>query len=177
MPKVVVFLGFFLFVFTVKSAYADSELKINEFSAHPSSGNKEWVEFYNPDNINLSNYFIDDDVDFNSDSGSSAKKSLSAFDNSTSPYATLEFGSFFNNSGDYVVLFAPDGIIVDQYQYTDDPQADISIGRSPDGSGDFTILSSQTRGFQNSNPQPSPSSSPSSSTTQSTRVGSFDGER
>ena len=165
MPKV---LGFFLFVLSAKSAYADLELKINEFSAHPSSGTKEWIEFYNPNNVDLSSYFFDDDIDFNSDIGSSAKKSLSSLDNSTSPYPTFEFGSFLNNDGDYVVLFAPDGTIIDQYQYTKDPEADVSIGRSPDGLDAFTILSSATKGSQNSNPQPSPSASPPFSTSQST---------
>ena len=103
---------------------------VNEFFAHPSTGNKEWVEFYNLDNIDLSAYYLDDDLDFVNDSGSSSKKSLSSIDNSsTSPYPTFEFDSFLNNSGDFVVLFDPNGTIIDQYQYIDDPGENVSVGR------------------------------------------------
>ena len=173
MPKA---FGFFLIVFifllVTKSSYADSDIKINEISPHPSSGNKEWAEFYNPENVDLSSYVLDDDTNFGDDTGSTAKKSLSAYDNSTYPYPTFEFGSFLNNGGDYVVLFSQDGAIIDQYQYSEDPGSDVSIGRSPDGFGDFTILSSQTKGFQNSNPQPSPSPSPSSTSQSSSSTSS-----
>ena len=173
MPKA---FGFFLIVFifllVTKSSYADSDIKINEISPHPSSGNKEWVEFYNPESVDLSSYVLDDDTNFGDDTGSTAKKSLSAYDNSTYPYPTFEFGSFLNNGGDYVVLFSQDGAIIDQYQYSEDPGSDVSIGRSPDGFGDFTILSSQTKGFQNSNPQPSPSPSPSSTSQSSSSTSS-----
>jgi len=165
MPKIFgILLGFALFLHAAKSAYAS--VKINEFLAHPSSENKEWVEFYNPDNIDLSTYYLDDDTDFNSDSGSSGKKSLSTYNNSSSIYPFLEFDSFLNNSGDYVVLFSSDGTVIDQYQYLDDPGTDTSIGRSPDGSSNVYQLSSATKGSLNGNPQPSPAPSPQPSPTQ-----------
>lgn len=147
-------------------AFVQADLvKINEFLAHPTSGNKEWVEFYNPGGINLSSYFLDDDVDFNSDTGSSDKKPLSAIPNPTATYANLEFTSYLNNAGDYVVLFDQNGIIIDQFQYTEDPGADVSIGRSPDGSGSFNQLSAATKGAPNTShvTNPTPSSSPSPS--------------
>lgn len=145
------------------SAYSDSNLKINEFLAHPTSGNKEWVEFYNPDSVDLSSYYLDDDTDFASDSGSSSKKSLSTLDSSNPLYPFLEFSSFLNNSGDWVVLFNTAGTIIDQYQYADDPGVDVSIGRSPDGTGDLAELSIPTKGAANSSSLPSPSPSPSPS--------------
>lgn len=150
--------------FTQKPALA-SNIKINEFVAHPSSGNKEWVEFYNPDKVDLTKYWLDDDMDFSSDTGSSAKKSLTALQQVDSVYPYLEFDSFLNNGGDYVVLFTDSGNIIDQFQYTSDPGADISIGRSPDGNDDFVILAQQSKGTSNGHPAPSPSPSPSPSPT------------
>src|SRR3989344_3172619 len=83
-------------------ALAGENPTINEFLAHPSSGNKEWVEFYNPDNIDLSAYYLDDDLDFANDSGSSTKKSLSSIGSSDTAYQTFDFESFLNNSGDFI---------------------------------------------------------------------------
>lgn len=142
--------------------YSSTSPKINEFLAHPSTGNKEWVEFYNPDNVDLSTYFFDDDTDFASDSGSRIKKSLSSLTSPTGLYPFLEFDDFLNNSGDYLVLFNSSGSIIDQYQYTDDPTTDKSIGRAPDGSGNFYELQTASKGNANSSPAPSPSPSPES---------------
>lgn len=139
---------------------------INEFMAHPSTGNNEWVEFYNPNNIDLTAYWLDDDTSFTDDAGSSNKKVLSTLNTTNGSYPYLEFSSFLNNSGDYVVLFSNDGTIVDQYQYTSDPGIDVSIGRNPDG-GTWTTLSSASKGSTNggTSPSPSPSTSPSPSPT------------
>lgn len=150
---------FILVFFLPFKTFASRSPTINEFLAHPSSGNKEWVEFYNPESIDFSDYFLDDDLDFNDDTGNSSKKSLTMINNSNPLYPYFELNSFFNNSGDYVVLFSPDGKIIDQYQYTEDPGADISIGRFPDGNGEFALLSLETKGNPNSSP-PTPTSLP-----------------
>jgi hypothetical protein len=141
--------------------YADNKVLINEFVAHPSSGNKEWVEFYNPDSISLANYWVDDDNDFVIDSGNSSKKSLSTLvkDNPTHPY--IELSSVLNNEGDSVVLFDNLGNILDQYVYTSDPGEDISIGRTPDGTGQTQLLAEGTKGNSNSGPAPTPTPTPS----------------
>lgn len=133
-------------------------LSINEFVP---DAEQEWVEFYNDGDIEtLKSYFLDDDTNFDDDSGTSAKKPLSALNTSTTTYPYIEFSQFLNNPGDYVVLFDSAGTIVDQYQYTDNPGMNTSIGRHPDGSGGFSILSSSTKGSVNSEPRPSPSPSP-----------------
>ena len=115
----------------------------------------EWVELYNssPSAEYLKTYWIDDDTDFGSDSGSSAKKQLTSLNigNSNYPYFDLS-SAIFNNGGDFVTLFDSGGILVDQYQYTSDPGNDVSIGRSPDASGSFSVLISSTKGNPNSNP-------------------------
>ncbi len=157
-----IYLFLFLFILLPKSS-AEGSIKINEFLAHPSSGNKEWVEFYNPDHIDLSGYFLDDDTDFGSDTGNSSKKNLATINNDNPLFPYFEMSSFLNNSGDYVVLFSSTGELIDKYQYTKDPGADIAIGRFPDGTGEIAVLSNPTKGQPNSAPHidsPTPSPSP-----------------
>lgn len=153
----IIFLFFFLFLYFPYPAYA-ATVVINEFLAHPSTGNKEWVEFYNPDAVDLSSYWLDDDINFTSDSGNSNKKSLSNINNTNIQYQYIEFGSFLNTGEDYVVIFSPEGIIVDQYHYTEDPGIDTPMGRSPDGIGSIIALSNATKGSPNS--PASPTSTP-----------------
>lgn len=146
------FLGFFIIL--PSKIFSATNPAINEFLPHPGSGNKEWVEFYNPDHVDLFSYYLDDDTDFSSDTGNSSKKSLSSINIDNQFYPYIEFSSFLNNSGDFVVLFSSNGEILDKYEYIEDRGQDISTGRSPDGNGDFTILSSATKGSPNSPPAP-----------------------
>lgn len=148
--SIVLFFCLLLFLFA-QSVYADSAIVINEFSPHPSADKKEWVEIYNPDRVDLSNYWIDDDEQFADDSGSSGKKRLDTVQlGSDLSYQFFEFTSLLNNSGDKIVLFDASGKIVDRYEYTKDPGIDFTIGRSPDGNGTFEFLVSATRGEPNS---------------------------
>lgn len=144
------------------NSFADGQITINEFLPHPSSGNKEWVELYVPDGTSLIGYWIDDDTDFNNDAGSSAKKQItSVMQGSDTQHVVFELSSsMFNNDGDTVALFAPDGTLVDQYTYIKDPGVDISIGRTPDGNGDFQVLASATEGSPNSSPKPTDTPTP-----------------
>lgn len=175
--KILILTLFYLF-FGASPVFA-STVKINEFLAHPSTGNSEWVEFYNPDNIDLSSYWIDDDTSFTSDSGSSSKKSLSTLNTTNSTLPFIELSSFLNNSADFVVLFSNDGTVIDEYQYTQDTGIDTTIGRNPDG-GNWTTLSASSQGASNNtaapptlsqtaSPQPSalPESSPNPTQTSS----------
>ncbi len=153
---------------------AAGKVLINEFVAHPSSGNKEWVEFYNPDHVDLSTYWIDDDDSFQSDTGTGTKKSLANLNNDNPDYPYIETSSFFNNNGDKLVLFDAQGHIIDEYEYLKDPGIDVSIGRSPNGSGDFFTLAASTKGSANSDPLPTNTptpvpTSPPTSTPQPTR--------
>lgn len=159
---------FFLFLFLLfplspPPVFANSKIVINEFVAHPASGTKEWVEFYTADKADLANYWLDDDTDFSNDSGSSPKKNLSGIamgKDGSHPF--IEVNAMFNNGGDKVVLFDPQGNIVDSYQYTQDPGNDIAIGRFPDATGNFQTLALATEGESNSEPLPlaSPTTTP-----------------
>lgn len=157
------FVGFLLLMFP---STAKGQVKINEILV---DGSPEWVEFHNASESAdfIKEYYLDDDSDFNSDSGSSDKKLLTGLNTSNATYVYIELNSFFNNDGDKVVLFSPDGQIVDQYEYVQNPGADRSLGRKPDANGSFYKLTSQTKGSANADiynePQPSPSPSPSPS--------------
>ena len=157
MPLLLLF--FVLFLCLPKPLLAATSPTINEFVAHPSSST-EWVEFYNPDHIDMTTYYIDDDTDFTSDVGSSAKKILQNINTSNPTYPYIEMSSMLNNDGDHVVLFDNAGSILDEYTYSDDPGIDNAIGRYPDGTGPFNILMSSTKGNVNSGFLPTPTPSP-----------------
>lgn len=157
---------FLFFLFSVNQVFA-AQILINEFVANANSGENEWVEFYNPDAIDISSYWIDDDANFSVDSGNSTKRSISSVDTSNSNFPVFTLSSaIFNNTCDtacdYVVLFSSDGSTIDQYQYTSDQisQKGKSIGRSPDGSSNWVILASITKGSSNSTSEPTATPTP-----------------
>ena len=145
--KICFIIGVFLISFFPQKVFADN-IVINEIFVHPSTGGDEWVEVYNPTNIDLTSYFIDDDTNFADDIGSS-KKQLTTISNGTYSVFILS-SSMFNNAGDFVVLFDSTGNIIDQYEYTSDPGIDVVLGRTPDGNGTFQVLESATQGNANS---------------------------
>ncbi len=151
-----------LLVSVPNQAYAAGPVSLNEVLTHPNAGSKEWVEFYVTDSSNLKNYWIDDDADFASDEGGSAKKSLDGvIAGSDSQHYYIELSaSMFNNDGDTVVLFNPNGSIADQLTYTDGPGYDVAMGRYPDGTGSFAYLSNPTRGSANAGPMPTATDEP-----------------
>lgn len=162
-------LGFFIFLglFFVSFKCCFGAPLINEFVANSSV---EWVEFYNATDSAefIKEYYLDDDTDFNSDSGSSAKKSLSSL-NTTNPYFPFfETGSFLNNGGDWVVLFDSQGNIVDSISYSTDFGENVSMGRSPDGTGSFYVLSGTSQGLPNLLPKATDTPTPSTTPTQTT---------
>jgi hypothetical protein len=125
-------------------------LVINEFVANASPSATEWVEFYNPENSAdyIKTYWLDDDTQFASESGQ-AKRLLTNLNTDNVHYPYFEMQNFLNNPGDFVVLFDAAGIIIDQYQYTSDPGAGVSIGRDPDQTGSFKILNTTSKGAPN----------------------------
>ena len=98
----------------------------------------------------MSGFFIDDDLSFSSDIGSSPKKSLAGVNTDNPVYPYIELNSYLNNSGDFVVLFAGDGSILDSYSYIDDPGLGVTIGRSPDGENWQTCTTSSKGESNNS---------------------------
>jgi hypothetical protein len=159
----------FVFIFTgtcAQPVMAASDIVINEAIIHPSTGNKEWVEFYSASGTDLTNYWIDDDTDFINDSGGSKKRQMTTIiKGSDVQHSVFELSSsMFNNDGDTISLFSPDGTLADQYHYEKDPGNDVSIGRNPDGIGNFVVLAQTTKGSANSAPQPSNTPTPAPTT-------------
>lgn len=150
------------------------QVLINEFVPDSS---QEWVEFYNASASAdyLKTYYVDDDTDFLSDTGTTAKKLLTSLNTGNPTFPVIDTSSFLNNTGDWVVLFDQEGKLIDKFEFTSNPGKDISIGRYPDSSGSFSILSYSTKADANSappTPVPTPTATltPTPSTTASTPV-------
>lgn len=135
----------FLFCFSfAKSAFA-ADILINEFVANPQTGESEWVEFYNTTNatVDLSDYFFDDDTNFDSDSGSSTKIALAGL-LSTFQTCFWELSSYLNNNGDIPSLFKiGNATAIDTYTYSSS-SAGFSYSRIPDG-GSWFVLQTPTK--------------------------------
>jgi len=148
-----------IFLISSKSFAASESIVINEIYPAPLSGEKEWVELYNPTDldIDLANYSLKD--------GSVAAKNLTG---------TILAGDFFifevssgwlNNSGETLSLvYKPDSTVSDQVTYGDwndnqdnqplSPASGKSLSRIPNGSdsdndkNDFRIVGT-TKGLEN----------------------------
>lgn len=129
-----------LFCFSfVKLTFA-ADIVINEFLPNPPSGSPEWVEFYNTTNstVDLSDYYFDDDTNFDSDSGSSAKIALAGL---LPSFQTCfwELSSYLNNNGDSPSIFKiGNTVIMDTYTYSSS-SAGLSYSRMPDGGSWFAL--------------------------------------
>lgn len=132
-----------LIYFILTPAVQAADVLLNEFVANPQSGESEWVEFYNTSSstIDLSDYYFDDDSNFDSDSGNSTKIALAGLLPS-SQTCFWELSSYLNNNGDTPSLFKT-GNTVDSYSYSSS-SANLSYARVPDG-GNWFILQTPTK--------------------------------
>lgn len=124
----------FIFLTFISTEALAADIVINEFVPNPSSGDSEWVEFYNTTNstIDLSNYFFDDDNNLDSDSGTSLKVALSGILQSLQT-CFWELPSYLNNNGDSPTLFILENSSpVDTFNYSSS-SAGLSYSRVPDG--------------------------------------------
>lgn len=143
----------------VSSVWASSVV-INEI--HPG---EEWVELYNPEGQDLTGWTI-------GEMSGSEQKFYNLIDSliDNPVYDIFSFsGSKLNNDGDIVILKNQEGESVDEYSYFKAIDGGFHA-RIPDG-GDWSTLSSPTKGGSNGgaslSPSPSPSPSPSSSSSSS----------
>lgn len=151
----------FLLVAAPVTVFAQSPVVINEVLVHPSAGGKEWVEFYVTDGAAVQTYWIDDDSEFTNETGSAKKSLETVLQGNDSQHFFIELnGAMFNNTEDMVVLFNAQGEVVDQLKYTEGPGYDVTFGRTPDGTGGFSMLNNMTRGSTNSGPKPTMTPTP-----------------
>lgn len=153
---------FFLFtlLFIIPTRVLASEIVINEIMAKPSTGEKEWIEIYNPtsSSVDLTGWVIQEKTatteTFNS-------YNLTGSLNSDSFYIYEFSNSKLNDGGDTINLINPQGGLIDTYSYTDAPRGK-TYARIPNGanwSNDVTPSKEST------NPTPSPTPTPTSAPT------------
>lgn len=155
-----ILIGVLLICSLLTSAQAYAGVVINEFMP---DADQEWVELYNPESgaDYLKEYWLDDDTVFDDDAGTSSKRHLTNLNTADPKFPFIALTSnMFNNSGDTVAIFDADGNLIDHYQYSANPGKNISIGRTPDQIGGFSILLTATPGSANSGPLPTSTPTP-----------------
>lgn len=103
------------------------DVLINEINPNSST---EWVELYNTtaSDLDISYHYIDDIAN----GGRSAKQIPAGTIIPAHGYYTMDFSSYFNNSGDEVRFLTPAQTLLDSYNYTH-TTAEVSWFRYPDG--------------------------------------------
>lgn len=154
----------FLTVFLIsnRSVLATTEVKINELLADPPSSQGEWVELYFPSgSFDISNYYLLDIAN--------NKKSLDTLEN-CGDYSVYNLvtaagsptDSWLNNSGqESIFLYDQSDNLIDSFEGWSNPGENKTLGRIPDGSGNWAETETPTKCSQNSQAQPSPSPTPS----------------
>ena len=151
------------------------QLALNEFMASndatvadPQGDFEDWIEVYNAgdDAVDLAGYYLSDDPDdvlaFRLPAGDPlattvpARGYLLLWADKDEDDGAAHLGFKLSGDGETITLTAPDGLtVVDQYAYG--PQvADVSFGRSPDGTGDWGAFATPTPGAANLTPQGQP---------------------
>lgn len=173
MSKIATPLAFFLlFLIYNPPIYANSHIVINEFVPNVASGEKEWVEFYNlgSDDQTLSGWFLEERT--RSDLSGNASHSLESITVPVGGFAVYTFETNkLNDSGDVLTLKnGQDQIDQVSYGKAQNPQIDTpdknqSVGRKTDGSSEWVIFTSSTKGSSNNSgqilPEPSQPLNPS----------------
>ncbi len=154
--KILFILNLFFIILPQK---VNAQVLINEFSPK----NPEWVEFINKNTyeVNLENFYFDDDPDFSSDSGNSHIIKLQGFFPANT-LCYLDLSGFLNDGGDTPTLFSQNGDVADTYTYTSST-SNISYSRVPDGAEwqtNTAFSKSEINCLGLSTPTPTPSPSP-----------------
>lgn len=154
------FFLFFFFFFISKNINA--EIRINEIYPAPLTGESEWIELYNNENVelNLSDYLLKD-----------LANNLITLSGTIEPfgYHIATSSSILNNSGDTIYVLK-NGIEIDTVQYGS-TTFDYSFSRCPDGIDPFSKTTVITKNLSNNSiceptftptetPTPSPSPTP-----------------
>jgi len=137
-----------------------NDLVINEFMADNSlltdqnAETEDWIELYNNgDNaINLSGYYLADDINFKSqwqfpDTTIAAGAYLIIWADEDTTQIGLHANFKLSKSGEAIVLSNASLQVVDYYQFGAQ-QMDTSLGRYPNGTGDFMLMTA-TQGYEN----------------------------
>tara|TARA_R100001143_G_scaffold63267_1_gene69259 strand:- start:20180 stop:23431 length:3252 start_codon:yes stop_codon:yes gene_type:complete len=131
----------------------------NTFVVDEDGDYSDWIELYNPGDhpISLDGYGLSDDYDtpfkwvfpvMTLDAGEYLIIWASNKDR-TSPEGQLHTNFAIQAAGEEVILTHPNGERIDELEPTEIP-TDFSIGRKPDGTGDWLFFDNPTPGWSNS---------------------------
>lgn len=143
--KKIIFAGVFLIIFFfLISKKVLSDLKINEIYPAPSSGDEEWVEIYNDGGkeIDLSLYSLSD---------ATGKKIVFAT-NSAAPFSFVlaTASGVLNNTGpETIYLKDKNNNVLEIASYSSSFDANKSMIKCPDGSGNWYLSFFVTKGYSN----------------------------
>lgn len=158
MRKFSVFIFIFIFIFFTRgqNVYATGNVVINEF--YVGDGNNQWVELFNSTDaeIDLSSWVIDD-------SGGTEKYTIpDGTVIKTKDFVVFESSKFNLNRAtpDTIKLLSVENSI-DTYSYEPLMQEALSIGRKEDGSSEWVIFNTATKGSSNNQSTIIPTSTPS----------------
>ena len=154
---IVVVVGYLLII--PKTTYAD--ILMNEIMANVTSGEQEWIEFYNTSSsaISISGWTIEEKT--GTDLIGTKSHTIPDLNIPGNGFKVFEFStSSLNNSGDIITLKDNTGNIKDSYQYSSSNQ-NKTFGRQPDG-GNWNSSLDPTKEGRNggSSSTPSPTSTP-----------------
>lgn len=141
--------------FLTNTHFCMASVVINEILPHPSSGD-DWIELFNTEafEVDISGWIIED-------STSKIKTTPEETKFTTmSAYLQIFVSNRLNNSGDTLKLKNKEGVSVDEKSYNKDPGVDISLGRFPDGSNSWGVLTASSPNSANSNYSPTTTNAP-----------------
>ncbi len=139
------------FLFFKQFVLAATTPTLNEIMPNPSAG-YEWVEIYNPDNLNIDDWTIEEE------GGSIYQLGANLTDNAV--YDIFEFTvNKLNNTSDTITLKSADASIVESYHWGS-TQAGVSFAKIPDG-GEWSTLNPDTKAAANQLVSPTPTLTPS----------------
>lgn len=123
--------------------------------SNPSSGN-DWIELYNNEavEVDISGWKIEDST------GEVKTLSEGTKFASDSSFLQVLISNRLNKDGDNIKLKDKNNAIADEKSYNQDQGTDKSLGRSPDGSGNWGILMTSSPNAQNSSLVPTSTPNP-----------------
>lgn len=171
----VIYLVLTIFVFALNSKVSfASNILLNEIMANVSSGENEWIEFYNTSSseVDISGWSIEERT--GPDLTGIKSHPIASLSIPGNGFKIFEFTTAsLNNSGDIITLKDNSGNVKDSYQYSSSTQ-NKTFGRQPDGgnwnSGLDPTKNSSNGGFSST---PSPSPTQTSSPTATSNTSSF----
>lgn len=163
----------FLLIYFSTPAYASEAPKLNEVLANPASGQNEWVEIYAPGVANLNGYYLQDKNDYNNNT---TNKILDSAQHCGDYFIYEHSEGWLNNTGqESIYLYDQNNTLIDSHLDWTAPAEGKTIGRIPDGTGDWKETKEPTKCSQNiedvstpaptSTPTPSQTPSPTSTAT------------